>query len=95
VAEFATPKRTSLPSIAAPTACGTVALPDSSKTLVSTTLANASTPITARMAWPCRTWPTSRPKVRGSANGISRMSRISNQFVQAVGFSNGWAELAL
>ena len=39
VAEFDTPNRISLPSIAAPTACGTVPRPASSNTLVSAMLA--------------------------------------------------------
>ena len=50
VAEFDTPNRISLPSIAAPTACGTVPRPASSKTLVSAMLAMARMPITARIA---------------------------------------------
>ena len=29
------------------------------------------------------------------ANGITSSRKISSQFVQVVGFSNGWAELAL
>ena len=41
----------------------------------------------------CR--PTIRPKVRGSENGMHSSRKISSQFVQAVGFSNGCAELAL
>ncbi len=36
-----------------------------------------------------------RPNVRGSENGIARISRISITFVHGVGFSNGCDEFAL
>src|SRR6185312_15360692 len=36
-----------------------------------------------------------RPKVSTSAAGISRMASISRKLVRPLGFSNGWAELAL
>ena len=35
------------------------------------------------------------PNVRGSENGMHSSRKISSQFVQGVGFSNGWAEFAL
>ncbi len=39
--------------------------------------------------------PTILPKVRGSANGMTSSRKISNQSVNPLGFSNGWAEFAL
>ena len=39
--------------------------------------------------------PTILPNVRGKANGISKIRKFSNQFVNGFEFSNGWAELAL
>jgi hypothetical protein len=89
VAESETPKRTSLPSIAAPMACGTVPLPASSNPFVNKMLATASSPMTARMAYPWRLSLTILPNKRGRLNGITRRRKISNQFVQLVGFSNG------
>ncbi|CAM5579083.1 hypothetical protein STENM327S_08516 [Streptomyces tendae] len=35
------------------------------------------------------------PKVRVRATGITRIRKISNRLVNGVGFSKGWAELAL
>lgn len=35
------------------------------------------------------------PKVRVSANGMTSSRKISKRFVNGVGFSKGWAELAL
>ena len=51
--------------------------------------------ITARSAQPCRVLPAMRPKVLVRANGMTRIRSISTQFEIVVGFSNGWAELAL
>jgi hypothetical protein len=53
------------------------------------------TAITERIAHPWRLSPSSLPKVRGSANGISSSRAISRKFVNGFGFSKGWAELAL
>ena len=58
-------------------------------------LAIARTAITARIAYPCRFWPTIRPNTRGRLNGITSSRKISSQLVHVVGFSNGWALLAL
>ena len=58
-------------------------------------LTSAITAMASAMARPCRRSPTSRPKVRGSANGMASSRQISNQLVKGLGFSNGWAELAL
>jgi hypothetical protein len=93
--ESETPNLVSLPSIAAPTACGTVPPWVSSAQLVNVTLAMAMTAITARMAYPCRSSPTMRPNVRGRLKEITSSRKISSQLVQAVGFSNGCAELTL
>ena len=54
-----------------------------------------TTTMTASSAQPWRALPAIRPKVFVRANGMIRMSSISTQFVIVVGFSNGWAELAL
>jgi len=35
------------------------------------------------------------PNARGNENGMASNRKISSQLVQAVGFSNGWEELAL
>ena len=64
-------------------------------TLSSAIDTTAMTPIAATIASPWRLSPTMRPKTRGRENGISPSRKISSQFVQAVGFSNGWAELTL
>src|SRR5271167_4817470 len=53
------------------------------------------TAIAARMAQPWRTSPTARPKASTEAVGISNRAQISRKLVQAFGFSNGCAELAL
>ena len=53
------------------------------------------TAIAANSAQPWRRLPTMRPKVAVSAAGIRRMNSISTKFENAVGFSNGKAELTL
>ncbi|MBE1602275.1 hypothetical protein [Streptomyces stelliscabiei] len=35
------------------------------------------------------------PKVRVRANGTTSIRKISKRLVKGVGFSNGWAEVAL
>jgi hypothetical protein len=59
------------------------------------TLPMARIATAATIAYPCRLLPTIRPKVRGRLNEITSNRKISSQFVQVVGFSNGWALLAL
>ncbi len=51
--------------------------------------------IVARIAYPCFTEPVTRPKVRVGAAGMSRMRKTSKRLESCVGFSKGWAELAL
>ena len=51
--------------------------------------------MTATIARPCRLSPTIAPNVRGSEKLMHSSRKISSQFVQVVGFSNGCAELAL
>jgi hypothetical protein len=53
------------------------------------------TSIAAYRAQPWRRRPTMRPNVAVNAAGISSINRISTKFEIPVGFSNGWAELAL
>ena len=59
------------------------------------TLPIARIAITATIAQPCLVLPTIRPNVRGRLNEITSSRKISIQFVQVVGFSNGCAELTL
>src|SRR5262249_37526129 len=94
-AEFGTPNRVSVPSVAAPTATGTVPWWASCAPWTAAQLPTARTAITATIAYPCRGWPTIRPNVRGSEKPIASSRKISIQLVQEVGFSNGWDELAL
>ena len=49
----------------------------------------------AKMAQPCRWSPAMRPNVYVRLKGMMRMASISSQLVRPVGFSKGWAELAL
>ena len=89
------PNRCSLPSIAPP-ASRVAAPPVSvSKSVMAVSETAKIDAITARIAVPWRLSPTIWPKVRVSANGIASMRKISNRFVQAVGFSNGCDEFAL
>lgn len=94
-AEFATPKRCSTPSIDAPTAVGTVPWCCSWNSIVRLTLSVAMNAITATIASPCLRLSTIRPNVRGSENAIIASRKSSTQLVHVVGFSKGWAELAL
>lgn len=89
------PNRVSLPSIAPPASCGAVPEPASSAQVMSDSDTTNSTAIVPTMAMPCRLSPTMRPKARGIEKGITRNSSTSTMLVQAVGFSNGCAELAL
>ena len=95
VAELPVPNRTSRPSIDPPTAWGTVPGAASSITLRSATDASAMVAMAATIASPWRRSPTIRPNTLGRAKGIRPRRKISSQLVQAVGFSNGCAELAL
>src|SRR5262245_58940241 len=95
VADCGTPKRTSVPSVAEPTACGTVPPCVTCNALSVMMLPSAMITLAATMAHPCRLLPTIRPNVRGRLNEITSSSKTSIQLVQVVGFSNGWAEFAL
>src|SRR5664279_2149524 len=90
-----TPNRVSVPSLAAATEVGTVPWWAIWKPALTARLVNSSPAITATMTRPCLVLATIRPNVRGRLNGITSSRKISSQFVQPVGFSNGWAELAL
>jgi hypothetical protein len=94
-AEFSTPKRCSVPSLAEPTAVGTVPLWTPCRALIATRLPIAMMAIAATIAYPCLLLPTIRPNVRGRLNPITRSMKISSQLVQLVGFSNGWELFAL
>ena len=94
-AEAHSPKRVSLPSIAAPAACAAGECAPTSAQVVTASETDHSTPITARIARPCRRLPSIVPSVRVSATGRTRIRKTSRRLVIAVGFSNGCAELAL
>jgi hypothetical protein len=95
VADCGTPNRASVPSVAAPTACGTVPWWAIWTALTARTLPSARIAMMIAIARPCRLSATIRPNARGSANEIANSRKISIQLVQVVGFSNGWALLAL
>ena len=86
----------SVPSVAAPTAVGTVpwciALEHDGEHDAERRRSQA---ITATIARPCRLSPTSLPKVRGSENAMHSSRKISSQFVHAVGFSNGMGRVGV
>lgn len=65
VADWDTPKRVSVPSVAAPTAVGTVPPCASCRALIAMTLPIARIAMMPAMARPCRLSPTMRPKTRG------------------------------
>ena len=69
----ASPKRTSLPSIAAPAAWGADPGPASSAQVSSAIEAPSRIAITAATAYPCRRSRTIRPKANAMANGMSRI----------------------
>jgi hypothetical protein len=94
-AEFGTPKRVSVPSVAAPTASGTVPWWASWNPVLTARLPSRISAMTDTIARPWRVSPTILPKARGRLNGIRRSKKISNQFVHVVGFSNGCDELTL
>lgn len=93
--EPAIPKRVSLPSMAPPAISKAGPRWANSVHIISAVKPIQMTAIAPRIAYPCFSDPTIRPKVRVSANGISRMRKISNRFDRGLGFSKGWAELAL
>ncbi len=93
--EPAIPKRCSLPSMAAPAAVSAEPPWCASARVIRAAEAAQNRPITATIAWPWRRSPTIRPKVRGSAKGINSSRKTSSRLLKPVGFSNGWAELAL
>lgn len=63
--------------------------------IISAVKPSQMTPIVARIAYPCLSEPTMRPKVRVRANGMTRIRKISKRLESPLGFSKGWAELAL
>src|SRR5664279_3992968 len=81
----AAPKRVSLPSIAAPAACGTSPGPASSAQVRKPTAPAHSTTMTARIDQPWRLSPTMIPNVRGSENGITNSRKISSRLLNDVG----------
>src|SRR5215475_7161815 len=89
------PNATFLPSIAAPAALAATPECWFSKTLIKAADASHRITITERIAYPWRLSFTIVPNVRVSANGITRIRKISKMLVNGFGFSNGWAELAL
>ena len=52
-------------------------------------------PMAAKIAQPWRWSPTARPNTLVSAAPIAKIETICTKFDSAVGFSNGWAALAL
>ena len=82
IADCGTPKRVSVPSVAAPTAVGTVPWWASWKPTFTREARQKRPAITATIAPPCLVLPTIRPNVRGRLNGITSSRKISNQFVQ-------------
>src|SRR5271169_5541675 len=59
------------------------------------TPARNSTPMAAKIAQPWRSLPTMRPNTLVSAAPMAKIEIICTKFESAVGFSNGWAALAL
>ena len=93
-ADAGAPKRTSLPSMFA-AAASTRGLPSTSNFVAIAAEPSQSTNIAAKIAQPCRWFPTIRPNAYVRANGISSSASIWTRFVNPEGFSNGCAELAL
>ena len=100
----AMPKRVSLPSMlpplckalatwSAPSALN-LGLPDCSAHMMATTALTKITVIAANKAQPWRLSPTIWPNARHKPAGIKKIASICSEFVQALGFSNGCAELA-
>lgn len=57
--------------------------------VVTASEAPKTTVMAASTARPCRTSPTNLPKVLVRATGTSSIMKISSQFVNGFGFSNG------
>ncbi len=95
IEEPPTPKRTSLPSSAPPAAWSAGPWWANSVPIIRAVKPSQMAAIVPRIAYPCRTEPTSTPKVRVSENGMTRIRKISKRLVNGVGFSKGWALLAL
>ena len=74
---------------------GSSGLAPASAAIATTAPTTKTAAIAAKIAQPWRRSPAMRPNVAVSANGMTRMRSFSSQFVSGVGFSNGWAELAL
>jgi hypothetical protein len=94
-APAASPKRVSLPSMAAPASLMARPAVDISTQVSNETAAAARTTMVASTAPPWCLSFTIRPNAHAIANGITRSRKISNRLVNAFGFSNGWALLAL
>ena len=84
-AEEGTPKRTSLPSIAAPAAWSAAPAWRASKVVTRLSETTKITAIAERIAQPWRRSPSRLPKVRGSENGIRSRSEISSRLRERVG----------
>ena len=59
------------------------------------TPAKNSTNIADQSAQPWRCRPVIRPSIQVSADGMAKMAQSDQKLAQGVGFSNGWAALAL
>ena len=104
-ADWIGPKRTSLPSMLPPdcvpleTWLTSVALyaglPACSCWAVRAAPPMRMMAMAAKRAKPCLRLPTHLPKVIASPKGRQRQRTISSALVRPVGFSKGWAELAL
>src|ERR1700722_11376174 len=100
-AEFASPKRTSFPSMLPVDCAGdtrddawyaavvTSGFPCASAQYAVLTPARKSSAIAAQTAQPCRGEPVIFPSVKVKAEGIAKMKNISRKFVNGVGLSNG------
>jgi len=99
-ADASGPNRLSLPSMFPPgltllatwdTDVGSRWLPCSSACIETTVWPTKMMAITATIAYACRGLPMSRPNISMMANGSTMTIRRSKEFVNPVGFSNGWA----
>src|SRR5271165_6523802 len=95
----ACPKRKSLPSMlpragSTPSAVNS-GLPADSAQYNATSATAKIAPIVISSARPCRQSPTIRPNPKTRATGKTSWLQFCSMFDQTLGFSNGWAELAL
>lgn len=89
------PNRVSFPSMAPPAASKAGPRPANSVHIINVVNASQMTAIAPRTAYPCRSEPAMRPKARVMEKGMRRMRKISKRLEKGVGFSKGWAALAL